>query len=429
MIIWIKNGRLVDPVKGIVDGQDVVVRDKKIDKILPSNEFRAEDDSIKVIDASGMIVVPGLIDMHVHLREPGYEHKETILSGCMAGAAGGFTGLACMPNTDPVNDMASVTALILDSAHKADLINIYPIAAITMAQKGEILSDFSELKSAGAVGVSDDGFPVSNDEIMLKAIKRAKDNGLAIISHCEDIGLSASGVMHQGVVSEKIGLKSIPSASEECLVKREISLAADSGCPVHIAHVSTAGSVLIIKKAKEAGIPVTAETAPHYFSLDHTAVIGSNTNAKMNPPLRTPEDVTAIKQALAEDVIDVIATDHAPHSPAEKALGFEKAPFGIIGLETALPLTLALVREGVLSLPKAVQKLTCSPASILGIDRGRIKKGGYADLAIIDPEMEYILKKRDLLSKSENSPFIGKLLKGKNVLTMFEGRIVWERNV
>ena len=428
MIIWIKNGKLVDPINGVANKQDIIVRDKKIDEILPPDEFRPKDACVKVIDASGMTVVPGLIDMHVHLREPGYEHKETIFSGSRAGVAGGFTGLACMPNTDPVNDNASVTSLILDSARKANLINIYPVASITKGQKGVTLSDFSELKRAGAVGVSDDGFPVSDDRIMLKAMKKAKDNGLAIISHCEDIGISAGGLMHDGIVSEKIGLKSIPSVSEENFVKREISLAADSGCPVHIAHVSTAGSVMMINQAKKSGIPVTAETAPHYFCLDHTAVIDCGSNAKMNPPLRTPEDVAAIKQALADDVIDVIATDHAPHSPAEKALGFEKAPFGIIGLETALPLTLALVSEGVLSLPKAIQKLTCSPAFILGIDRGRIIKGGYADLAIIDQNLEYILKKSDLQSKSENSPFIGRLLKGKNILTMFEGRIVWERN-
>ena len=256
----------------------------------------------------------------------------------------------------------------------------------------------------------------------------AQYHGLAVISHCEDRTLSVGGVMHEGSVSTQIGLKGIPSASEEIMVQREISLAKLIGCPVHIAHVSTAGSVQAIKRAKEAGIPVTAETAPHYFSLDHTAVIGYDTNSKMNPPLRTPEDVEAIKLGLKEGVIDVIATDHAPHSTLEKDVEFDQAAFGIIGLETAVPLTLALVREGMLTLPDAIKKSTLNPASILGINGGIIKEGESADIAIIDPDAEYVFNVEDIHSKSKNTPFIGKELKGRNTLTMVEGRIVWERN-
>jgi dihydroorotase len=319
-----------------------------------------------------------------------------------------------------------VTEFILQQARKAKLLKVYPIAAITKGQKGETLTEFGDLCKAGAVGVSDDGNPVVNSEVMRRAIEYAKYYNLTVISHCEDINLSAGGVMHEGTVSAKIGLQGIPSASEEIMVKREISLARLTGCPIHIAHVSTEGSVEAIRRAKEEGVPVTAETAPHYFSLDHNEVVGYNTDAKMNPPLRTPKDVQAIKKGLKEDVIDVIATDHAPHNPLEKELEFDKAAFGIIGLETALPLTLALVKEGVLSIPMAIKKMSFNPASVLGISGGSIEEGGSADLAIVDPEHEYVLKKDDIQSKSKNSPFIGKTLKGRNTLTMVEGRIVWE---
>lgn len=428
MTILIRGGDLVDPVKGLIEKHDIIVEAGRISRILPAGASRDLNAGISIIDASGMLVIPGMIDMHVHLREPGYEYKETIESGSLAGVAGGFTGLACMPNTDPANDNVSVTEFILRQAAKAGKLNVYPVAAISKGRKGETLSEFGDLKKAGAVGVSDDGSPVVNSELMRRAIEYARYHGLAVISHCEDLDLSGEGVMHEGTVSTQIGLKGIPSASEEIMVQREISLARQTGCPVHIAHVSTSGSVDAIRRAKEDGVPVTAETAPHYFSLDHGSVIGYNTNAKINPPLRTQQDVLAIKKGLAEDVIDVIATDHAPHNLLEKNLEFDKAAFGMIGLETALPLTLALVREGILTIHAAVRKLTCSPAAILGVDRGVIREGSVADLAIIDPEYEYILKEADILSKSRNTPFIGKKLKGRNMLTIFEGQIVWSRD-
>jgi len=426
--IWIRGGEVIDPVRSLSEKQDILVDRGRIKRILPPGEFREEGPRLKIIDASGKIIVPGLIDMHVHLREPGHEYKETIATGGKAGVAGGFTGLACMPNTEPVNDTNSVTEFILQQARKAKLLKVYPVAAITKGQKGEVLTEFGDLREAGAVGVSDDGYPVQNSEVMRRAIEYAKYHNLAVISHCEDINLSAGGVMNEGTVSARIGLQGIPSASEEIMVKREISLARLTGCPVHIAHVSAEGSVEAIRRAKEEGVPVTAETAPHYFSLDHNEVVGYNTNAKMNPPLRTPEDIQAIKMGLKEDVIDVIATDHAPHNPLEKDLEFDKAAFGIIGLETALPLTLALVTEGVLSLPAAIKKMSLNPASVLGVNGGTIDEGGAADLAIVDPDHKYVLKTDDIQSKSKNTPFIGKTLKGRNILTMVEGRIVWERD-
>jgi dihydroorotase len=426
---WIQGGKLVDPVRNCVEEQDLLIEEERIEKILPSGVFSEGGTRLTKIDARNRLVVPGLVDMHVHLREPGDEHKETIATGSLSGVSGGFTALACMPNTKPVNDRAKITEFIQSRAKQADLCRVYPIGAITLGQQGQALTDFSELRRAGAVGVSDDGQPVKNRELMRQAMGQGRSLGLAVISHCEDLSLSAGGVMHEGVVSARLGLKGIPAASEEVMVRREISLAQETRFPVHLAHVSTAGSVEWIRRAKEQGIPVTAETAPHYFSLDHRAVEEYNANAKMNPPLREPADVEAIRKGLAEGVLDVIATDHAPHSQAEKNVAFEKAPFGVVGLETAVPLTLQLIREGILTWPEAVRKLSYRPATLLGVAGGVLKEGALADLAILDPEYSYVLKAEDMKSKSKNSPFIGWTLKGINVMTMVGGRIVWEREL
>ena len=428
MAMWVKDGVLVDPLRGVAEERDLIIEGGKVQRILPRGELKDPGPRLKIIDAFGKVIIPGLIDMHVHLREPGHEHKETIFTGSRAGVAGGFTGLACMPNTEPVNDSPWVTRFILERAREAGLLSVYPIAAITRGQRGERLTDFSELRRAGAVGVSDDGRPVFDGEVMRMALESAREHGLTLVSHCEDLGLSAGGVMHESDVSKQMGLKGIPAASEEVMVQRDISLAKLTGCPFHVAHVSTAGSVALIKRAKEESVPVTAETAPHYFTLDHTAVIGYNTNAKMNPPLRSAEDVEAVKNGLSEGVIDAIATDHAPHSPLEKEVAFDKAAFGIIGLETAVPLTMALVRGGVLTMPSAIRKLSLNPATILGVSGGVLAEGSSADLAIIDPEGEFVLEASHIHSKSKNSPFIGKRLKGKNTLTMRGGQIVWERD-
>ena len=426
MITWIKDGELVDPRSETKKKLDIVIKKGKIENILPPGKYNPPNAmDVKTIDASGMIITPGLIDMHVHFREPGEEYKETIVTGSHAAAAGGFTAVACMPNTRPINDSRSVTEFIVERARKANLIRVYPIAAISMGSRSEALTEFGDLKQAGAVAVSDDGRPVTNSELMRRAIEYARFFHLPVISHCQDLDLSSKGVMHEGTISTKLGLTGIPAASEEIMVVREILLAKLTGYPVHIAHVSTEGSVEFIRQAKEQGIPVTAETAPHYFSLDHTAVIGFNTNAKMYPPLREPKDVEAIKRGLSDGVIDVIATDHAPHSPIEKDIEFDKAAFGIIGLETALPLTLALVREGVMDLTSAIAKLSYNPASILSIKGGTLEEGKEADLTVIDTNNEYVLQKDSFQSKSHNSPFIGQKMKGKAILTMVGGRIVW----
>jgi len=427
MITWIKGGELVDPRFGTKKKLDIVIKKGKIESIFLPGEFNPVNNAaVKIIDASGMIITPGFIDMHVHFREPGEEYKETIATGCQAAAAGGFTAVACMPNTNPINDSRSVTEFIAERARKANLIRVYPIAAISMGSRSEVLTEFGDLKQAGAVAVSDDGRPVTSSKLMRRAIEYAWFFNLPVISHCQDLDLSNKGVMHEGAISTKLGLKGIPAASEEIMVAREILLAKLTGYPVHIAHVSTEGSVKFIRQAKEEGIPVTAETAPHYFSLDHTAVIGFNTNAKMYPPLRESKDIEAIKRGLSDGVIDVIATDHAPHSELEKNIEFDKAAFGIIGLETALPLTLALVREGVMDLSTAIAKLSCNPASILSIKGGTLEEGKEADLTIIDLNNEFVIQKDNFKSKSHNSPFIGQKMKGKAILTMVGGRIVWD---
>ncbi len=428
MALLIKSGRLVDPKKGTVNERDLLVEKGRIARILPPGSL-GEESYVDAIDASGMLIVPGLVDMHVHLREPGQEHKETIESGSRAAVAGGVTSLACMPNTRPPNDCRAVTEKILESAEKVGLARVYPVAAITLGQSGERLTDFVELREAGAVAVSDDGRPVVDSGLMRKAMEHALGVGLPVISHCEDPGLSRGGVMHEGAVSARLGLQGIPAASEEIMVFRDIALAQLTGAPVHIAHVSTRGSVGLIERAKDAGIPVTAETAPHYFTLDHHAVMGYNGRAKVNPPLRTQDDVRAIKGGLARGVIDVIATDHAPHSRLDKDVEFEKAAFGLIGLQSLLPLTLDLVREGVLELEEAVRKLTCNPATILGVPGGTLEEGNPADLALVDMSVEYEFREEDILSKSKNSPFFGRIMKGRNELTMVGGKIVWRRAV
>jgi dihydroorotase len=427
MITWIKGGRVVDPRVRSERVLDIVIHKGKIERLLPPGAFNPPRDSeIRQLDVSGMVVTPGLIDMHVHFREPGEEYKETIETGSKAAAAGGFTAVACMPNTNPINDSRSVTEFILERARRAKLIRVYPVAAISKGMRGESLTEFGDLKQAGAVAVSDDGRPVTNGELMRRAIEYAQFFGLPVISHCQDLDLSNRGVMHEGSISTKLGLRGIPAVSEEVMVVREILLAKLTGSPVHIAHVSTEGSVGFIRQAKEQCIPVTAETAPHYFSLDHSALIGFDTNAKMYPPLRESRDVEAVKEGLSEGIIDVIATDHAPHSALEKEVEFDKAAFGIIGLETALPLTLKLVRDGVMDLPSAIARLSYNPATILSIKGGTIEEGKEADLTVIDLNKEYVVAKEDFHSKSHNSPFIDWSMKGKAMITMVGGRIVWE---
>jgi len=418
---WLlKNGRILDPVNGIDRKGDLLV----FNGLISPAGIEVPAD-VQVIDVSGCWVVPGLIDMHVHLREPGEEYKEDIVSGTRAAATGGFTGVACMPNTKPVNDNASVTAKILERAREG-YARVYPVGAISMGSGGERLSGFGELKDAGAVGVTDDGLPVHNSQLMRRAIEYASDHGLTVISHSEEMTLARNGVMNEGVVATRLGLKGIPTAAESIMVYRDIALAEFTARPVHIAHVSAAMSIDLIRSAKARGVKVTAETAPHYFTLTDEAVRDYNTNAKMNPPLRTEADRRAVLAALADGTLDAIATDHAPHSQLEKEVEFDLAANGIIGLETSVPLTLALVRNEVIDPVRFVELLSVNPARILGVQGGSLAAGQPADVTVIDPELEFDYLEESIVSKSRNSPFIGRSLKGRAVLTMLSGRITFD---
>jgi dihydroorotase len=408
---------------------DIYIQQGKILGMQPAGQDPSGPLSdFRLIPAEGLIVTPGLIDIHTHLREPGFEYKETIHSGSQAAVAGGFTALACMANTLPVNDNQSVTEYILTKAREANLARVFPVGAVSVGLKGEALAEYGDLKTAGAVALSDDGNPVMNSQLLRRAMEYARAFDLPIISHCEDLHLSRTGVMNESPVSTWLGLHGIPPAAEEIMVFRDIRLCQLTRAPLHIAHVSTAGSVRIIRQAKAEGLPVSAETAPHYFSLTDEAVIGFNTLAKMNPPLRSREDLLAVQEGLKDGTIEVIASDHAPHDPLEKEVEFDQAAMGIVGLETSLPLTLGLVHQGVLTLPQAVGKLTEGPARVLNLKGlGRLAPSGPADLTIIDPDLEFQVDVSTFYSKSKNSPFQGWKLKGRSVLTMVEGRIVFNR--
>ena len=420
MNILIKNGHIIDPANKVDEKLDVLVSDGKISKLGKPGSLPANGS--KVIDAAGMFVVPGLIDMHVHLREPGFEYKETIATGTAAAKAGGFTSVCCMPNTNPVNDNRSVTDFIFAQARSASA-RVFPIGAITKGSKGEELAEMGELHGAGCVAISDDGKPVMNASMMRRAMEYSKIFDMLIISHCEDSTLSCNGVMNDGIISTELGLRGIPRAAEDVMTARDISLAELTGGRLHIAHVSTAGSVRMIRDAKSRGVKVTAETCPHYFSLTEEAVRGYNTLAKMNPPLRTVDDVAAVKQGLKDGTIDVIATDHAPHAMDEKSGEFDYALFGIVGLETALGLTLKLVQEGAFSLTEAIRKLSINPALILKLDKGKLSVGADADMTMIDPNVDWTVDASQFKSKSKNTPFDGWKLKGKAVRTIVGGKI------
>jgi dihydroorotase len=382
---------------------------------------------LEVIEAHGLLVVPGLIDIHTHLRDPGYEYKESIETGSAAAAAGGFTSIACMANTNPVNDHAAVTEYILDKARTVGLVRVFPIGAVSVGLAGERLAEIGELKQAGVVGVSDDGRPVMNSQLMRHALEYAGMFGLPVISHCEEINLAVHGVMHEGRVSTELGLRGIPAQAEDILVARDIALAELTGGRLHIAHVSTAGAVRLVHEAKARGLRVTAEVTPHHLFLTDEIVRGYDPNTKMYPPLRTAVDVEAVRHALKDGTIDAIATDHAPHDLADKEVEFDQAPVGIIGLETSLPLTLRLVEEGVLSLADAIAKLTCGPAQVLELPKGTLQAGADADVTLIDTQTEYVVDRREFRSKSRNSPFHGWTCKGRAVMTICAGKIVHSR--
>jgi dihydroorotase len=417
------NARIIDPVNKLDKKANLLVEKGKVKAIYTSRQKAPTlPQKLLSFDLQGKWLVPGLIDMHVHLREPGEEYKETIASGTRAAAAGGFTAVACMPNTNPVNDSQSVTRLILEKAETASA-RVYPVGAISKGSLGETLAEFGDMKSAGAVAVTDDGKPVIDSQLMRRALEYASNHKMLVISHSEDAGLSRNGAMNESFISTSMGLAGIPHIAEEIMVYRDLALAGYTGCRLHLAHISTRESVNLIRQAKKKKCPVTAETAPHYFTLTEDAVKDYNTNAKMNPPLRTPDDRKAIIEALKDGTLDVIATDHAPHSVLEKDLEFDRAANGIIGLQTAVPLALALYRKGFIDVTRLVELLSVNPARILGVKGGSLEIGTEADITVIDPDQKFVLQEQDIVSKSKNSPFLGVNLQGRAVFTLCNGRI------
>jgi dihydroorotase len=420
--LLIKNGTIITSDRTEVN-RDILIEDNKISCIGEG----ISDAVDQIIDAKGLAVLPGLVDAHCHLRDPGYEYKEDIKSGSMSAAKGGFTSIACMPNTNPVIDNESIVRTIMEKASHEAVVNVYPIGAITKGLEGNELAEMGSMKAAGIVAVSDDGKPVMQASVMKKALIYAGGFGLTVISHCEDLNLAEGGSMNEGETSTRLGIHGIPSAAEDVMVSREIILSEYTGMPVHIAHVSTKGAVEMIRQAKKRGVLVTAETCPHYFTLTEKACEGYNTNAKMNPPLRTQEDVDAVIQGLKDGTIDIIATDHAPHHFDEKNVEFEMALNGIVGFETALPLALTyLVRPGILDLNQLVDKMSTKPSRILKIDKGDIRAGADADLVLVNLDEEYTIDTNEFLSKSKNSPFGGFKVTGRVKYTLVGGKIVYQ---
>lgn len=426
MLLCISNGNIINGKGGVFLGKDILIEKDRIVEIGTNLSKKVH----RVIDATDMWVIPGLIDAHCHLREPGFEYKEDIVSGTRSAAAGGFTSVACMPNTEPAIDNAAMVQYIKLKSASEGKVRVYPIGAITQGRKGKHITEMGEMKKAGAVALSDDGDPVSDANVMRLALEYAKQFGLLIISHCEDKSLVADGVMNEGYVSTILGLKGITRAAEEVMVARDVILSEITGAPIHIAHVSTAGAVDIIRHAKSRGIPVTCETAPHYFSATDEWVENYDTNAKVNPPLRTQRDVEAIKEGLRDGTIDIIATDHAPHHIDEKEVEFNLAANGISGFETAFSLSYThLVDTGLLSLEELVAKLSTTPAQILGIPGGVLDIGLPADITIVDTKREYIVNRDKFYSKGKNTPFHGKKLKGKVIYTIVGGKVVYDKEV
>jgi dihydroorotase len=416
------GGRVVDPSRDVDETADVLIQDGRVTAV---GAGQAAPPGAMVQDVRGKVVAPGLVDVHVHLREPGNEDEETIASGARAAAAGGFTAVCAMPNTDPVTDNQAAVGFIVRQSLRAGFARVYPIGAISVGQKGERLAEFGEMVGAGAVAVSDDGQPVVSSHLMRTALEYARTFDIPVADHCEDPSLSAGGAMHEGLVSTRLGLKGIPAAAEEIMVARDILLAELSGGRVHLCHVSTRGSVELIRRAKERGLRVTAEATPHHLTLTDAACEGYDTHAKMNPPLREAADVTALRQALKDGVIDCIASDHAPHAYDEKDAAFDDAPFGIVGLETALGVAYTeLVKGGVLTLPELISRMSTVPARLFGVPGGTLRPGAPADVVVLDVTSGWTVDPARFHSKSRNTPFAGRSLTGRAALTVVAGKIV-----
>lgn len=418
--LLIKGAEIIDPANNIQERLDLLVADGVIAQKAPV----IETEDARVIDAAGLICAPGLVDMHVHLRDPGFTHKEDIESGCCAAAAGGVTSLACMPNTMPVCDNPDVVSDIVARSKNARA-RVYPVAAITKSQEGRELADFAALKSAGAVAVSDDGRPVPSADVMLKAMELADTHGLKVLSHSEELSLARGGIMNEGEVSRALGVKGIPKAAEDVGVARDIALAISTGLPVHICHISTRASIELLRAASKLGIPVTGETAPHYFVFTDEILKSKDADYRMNPPLRTREDVNAVIEGIVDGTISAIATDHAPHAPFEKE-DFIKAPNGCIGMETSLAAGITfLVKKGYITISKLISLMSTQPARILGIPGGTLSEGALADIVLFDPDEKWVVKPDELHGKSKNTPFKGMTLEGRVKATILGGRIVF----
>jgi dihydroorotase len=415
---------VIDPARGFDAEADVIVANGVIARIAAGAASGAGRDT-QIVDVRGKWVVPGLIDLHCHLREPGQEYKEDIATGTLAAAAGGFTAVCAMPNTTPPNDTRAVTELIVRRAREVGAVRVYPVGAITKGLAGETLAEMAELKEAGCVAVSDDGMPVMSAEVMRRALEYARTFGLTVVQHCEDKTLSAGGAMNEGPVSTRAGIRAQPSSAESVMVARDIELCALTGARYHVAHISSAESVRLVRAAKQRGLPITCEVTPHHLTLTDEACAHYDTSAKCNPPLRTGADVTAVREALADGTIDAVATDHAPHSAVEKEVEFEQAAFGMIGLETAVPLVLELVRAGLLTPAGLVARMSTAPAAAFGLPGGTLADGAAADITVIDPEVDWTCAPEGLRSRSRNTPFAGRGLRGRAVLTVVGGTIVY----
>lgn len=423
MKILIKNGRILDPSTNTDAIKDLFIQDGQIteaDAFVNAEEW-------EIIDASGCFVMPGLIDLHVHLREPGYEQKETIQTGALAAAHGGFTSICPMPNTKPATDSPEMIRFILDKAKKEAVVHILPVGAVTLGQDGNTLADIGGMAKAGAIAISEDGKSVMDTAIYREGMKLAAENDIVVMAHCEDKSLAGKGCINEGAKSKELGVPGITNAVEDVIVARDILLAKETNAKLHLCHCSTKDSVLLTKIAKEHGLSVTAEVCPHHFSMTDEEIVNGDSNFKMNPPLRSREDVEALKAGLRDGIMDVISTDHAPHCVEEKQKPITEAPFGIVGFETAVPLTITnLVEPGYLTPLQMAEKMSYNPAKVIGIDKGTLNPGKMADVVIIDPKREYTIDANRFVSKGKNTPFHGKTVRGKVMYTIVEGKIVYK---